>query len=399
MRPCAATWLIGVAMLSGCARQAYNELYIENMAAEIRELEDQLYEYDHEYRILEQHLAALRAENERLKAQGSTGAGSTSGATPRPPERLPSRAPGSILEFGRPAEESSDSNTPSGEGERSAPSQQPEFNPDQLVPPTIEPGEPIDPQATGETLGLPTDTEDPLLTESTRIEIPGRLASNVREMKNAADQEGDPAPQDLEQVTDRRVVELAFHPSLTRAANFDEELDDDGLYLVIQPLNAAGQMVPVAADLAVVVLDPAREGDAARIGRWNFSAQDVASKLQTIGSNRGIHLTLPWQGPDPIADRVIVFTRYTFPDGRQVIGEKTVFVSGPDGRTTTWVPRGGDPAAGQNQSVNGIVPAGFQPSSAGMSSKAAAIRIVRPAGGNLQAEPAPAPTDLPDRRR
>ena len=41
----------------------------------------------------------------------------------------------------------------------------------------------------------------------------------------------------------------------------DDEADDDGLYLVLQPLNESGEMVPVAADLSVVILDPSGRVD------------------------------------------------------------------------------------------------------------------------------------------
>ena len=47
---------------SGCKQQAYNELYREQMAAEIRALEDRVYEFDSEYRALEQDLLAAEEE-------------------------------------------------------------------------------------------------------------------------------------------------------------------------------------------------------------------------------------------------------------------------------------------------------------------------------------------------
>jgi hypothetical protein len=166
-----------------------------------------------------------------------------------------------------------------------------------------------------------------------RIDVPAQLASNLgpAQLKLGA-----------EKPTDMKVVEIAFHPSLTRAANFDDEPDDDGLYLVLQPKNAVGQMVPTPAALDIAVLDPSREGDAARIGRWTYSAVEVKAKLQPIGSNQGIHLSLPWNGPDPAADRVIVFIRYTFPDGRQVVNDKHIFVAGKGSMKTVWVPRSTD---------------------------------------------------------
>src|SRR5690606_36348595 len=127
--------------------------------------------------------------------------------------------------------------------------------------------------------------------------------------------------------SDTRVIELAFHPALSRAINLDERPEPDGLYLVLQPKNEAGQMVPATAELMVFVLDPAREGDQAKIGRWEFSAAEVQQKLQPIGSEQGIHLRLPWTSDKPAADRVIVFALYKFTNGRQVMGEKELYLS------------------------------------------------------------------------
>ena len=49
----------------GCHRRGYTDLYVDSMASEIRDLQDQLYEYDHEYRLLEQELDSLRRQNAR----------------------------------------------------------------------------------------------------------------------------------------------------------------------------------------------------------------------------------------------------------------------------------------------------------------------------------------------
>jgi hypothetical protein len=170
-----------------------------------------------------------------------------------------------------------------------------------------------------------------------RIEVPNQLASASSEraqLKFGA-----------EKPSDMRIVELAFHPSLSRAVNFDDQSDDDGLYLVLQPKNVEGQLVPTFAALEIAVHDPARLGkdgpnETSRVGRWNYSANEVKSKFQPIGTSQGIHLTLPWNGPDPQADRVLVYVRYTLPDGRQVVNEKTFLVSTKGNMRTVWVPRG-----------------------------------------------------------
>lgn len=145
---------------------------------------------------------------------------------------------------------------------------------------------------------------------------------------------------------DTRVAEINFHPSLCRAVNLDDKGGDDGVYLVLQPLNEGREFVPLSADLLIVAIDPARDGAQARIGRWSLTAAEAEAKLQPIGSSQGIHLSLPWTGGNPEADRVIVFVRYTMTDGRQIIGEHTVLVNDARRANTVWVPRAKTNAAG-----------------------------------------------------
>lgn len=381
----------------GCRNRAYSDLYVESMAAEIRQLEDQLYEYDNEYHILEQELASLRAENEQLRmnpnVSNKAGAGSLPLLGPKTnsnkypelaprdagTEELPPKSSTTPPKDSKPesnAQRSAESILePPGAAKGSETQRQleeklpafPKLPPTENSPiekpaenlldiPTIDPGKPAPPgmpvlntperkdfssnsgQPNAERKSIPSNT---LELNLSRIEIPNQLASakTASATSNRAE-----LKLGTEKPADMRIVEIAFHPSLTRAANFDDESDDDGLYLVLQPKNVQGQLVPTFADLDIAVLDPAREGDSntARIGRWTYSATEVKSKFQPIGSSQGIHLTLPWNGPDPIADRVVVFVRYTLPDGRQVVADKTIFVSGKGNMKTVWVPRGAD---------------------------------------------------------
>ncbi len=222
-----------------------------------------------------------------------------------------------------------------------------------------------------------------------RIEVPNQLAST---QSNTAAGNRTQLKLGSEKPADMRIVEIAFHPTLTRAANFDDEGDDDGLYLVLQPKNTNGQLVPTFADLEIAALDPAREGDsnASRIGRWSYSAIEVKSKFQPIGTSQGIHLTLPWNGPDPLSDRVIVFVRYTMPDGRQVVNDKTIFVSGKGNMRTVWVPRSSDAStvvtASAQQPVQFNAPPNTQQP---LPPQTNPTNVVRPPAA--QNEPAPVP--------
>lgn len=463
-----------MAALSGCRNRAYNDVYIENMAAEIRDLENQLYEYDHEYRLLEQQLNTLQHQNAALKNSVSTQTQSGSkrsllsplGPLAQPPDQSSRTAPrnpvlpiqpdpmleppqpktlpptqiqpqpNSILEPDQPGtsrppqiEEMpppqagriplpSDSRG-AGAPER-LPSEPPSFNPqpkapgpksaipkfpvpqggnefdseELLLPPTIDPGIPTPPPLPGVSQlgnGTPVAPENNLEMNLSRIEIPkqktpAQLASNTSvnqaSIKIAT-----------EKVTDTRVVELAFHPSLSRAINMDDRPDDDGLYLVLQPKNERGQMVPVAADLTIFVLDPAREGDAAKIGRWEYKAADVQSKLQPIGSEQGIHFRLPWNGPDPAADRIIVFALYKFDNGRQVMGEKEIFISSDGSHKTVWTARdGASSSVPQVASASYVTPSGERPVNNDVAaSPASPTLVIRPASGTSTFDPAPQP--------
>ncbi|XZE22437.1 hypothetical protein SH449x_002366 [Pirellulaceae bacterium SH449] len=53
--------------IPACRQAAFNEFYVETMAAEIRALEDRIYEYDSAYQTLEMENEDLRAKHERLQ--------------------------------------------------------------------------------------------------------------------------------------------------------------------------------------------------------------------------------------------------------------------------------------------------------------------------------------------
>lgn len=354
----AAALLLGMlCAAAGCHRRGYTDLYLESMATEVRELEDQLYEYDHEYKLLEQELEGLRRQNAALKrSSGDISSSSRNGNSQmdsRDSSELP--APKRELEFDLPSRipELNLPKTLPPQGELPDRSSR---NLERIEPEPVEDASPIRQSPTAnhsedfdvEELTIPsiitgsksppmlkrhdsdTAPESDLEMSLSQIEMPSHLASTTSGATIL------PATQ---VVVDKKVVELAFHPALTRSVNFDDDQQDDGLFLVLQPKNASGQFVNVPAALTVEILDPAREDGESKIGVWRYSPSEVAGKMQPIGSQQGIHLTLPWNGPNPKADRVVVFVTYTFENGRQVIGHREVFVQNPGSLKTVWAPR------------------------------------------------------------
>lgn len=218
-----------------------------------------------------------------------------------------------------------------------------QFNPNDLAPPKIDLGEPMPPSVPpiGTNINNQVTTADnDLELELGQIKLPAQLAS-ARSTSQADESlvrssQIHPA---AEMPEDTRIVEVKFHPTLCRAVNSDQQGDDDGLYLVLQPYNSSGEFVPLPADLMVLALDLSREEKKATIGRWTLSAADVKSKMNPIGSSQGIHLSLSFSGPAPQCDRVLVFAYYTLADGRRVVAEHEVMLNNLHRQHAVWVPR------------------------------------------------------------
>ena len=198
-------------------------------------------------------------------------------------------------------------------------------------------------------------TDNDLELELGQIKLPAQLAS----LRSSAGPDGaivqDSQIHSPAQLPDdTRIVDLKFHPSLCRSVNTDQQGDDDGLYLVLQPYNAAGEFVALPADLMVLALDLSRPEKQATIGRWTMSAADVKSKINPIGSSQGIHLSLSFSGPAPQCDKVLVFAYYTLPDGRRLVKEHEVMLNNIHRQNAVWVPR----SKSEVRAVNHEVPVG-----------------------------------------
>lgn len=141
---------------------------------------------------------------------------------------------------------------------------------------------------------------------------------------------------------DGRVTHLFLNPILTRGVNLDQNAGDDGLTLVFEPRNQAGEFVPYAGPVSIVVLDPRKTGDAARIARWNFDEKLASQRMNRQRDQRGIHLQLPWPGGAPKTDQVKLFVRFETADGRKVEGQHDVILNPTATASQRWTPRPGE---------------------------------------------------------
>jgi hypothetical protein len=140
-------------------------------------------------------------------------------------------------------------------------------------------------------------------------------------------------------IVDNKVAEIGFHPTICRGNNFDETPGDDGLYLVVTPLNAVGQVVNGLGTLTVVVEDSAILDNKGRIARWEFKPQELEEMLTPIGASQGFHLSLPWQDLKPNSPSVTVYLLYELNDGRSMVNNRVIHLRKPSKGQTVWTPR------------------------------------------------------------
>lgn len=149
---------------------------------------------------------------------------------------------------------------------------------------------------------------------------------------------------------DTRVTQLFLNPVFT-GGDSGSPSDEGGLTVLIEPRNAAEQYVPEAGAVSIVVLDPSKPGDAARVARWDFDAPAVLQKLDTPKAARGIHLTMPWPAGPPTSERLHVFVRYETADGRRIQTDREIVLLQPGQASQRWTPRqpGRNQASGKRE--------------------------------------------------
>jgi len=118
---------------------------------------------------------------------------------------------------------------------------------------------------------------------------------------------------------------MAVNPKLTvwrQSANGSSP--DDGLTVVVEPRNAAGELVEISGEVSIVVLDPAREGSAAKIARWDYPEERLPEHFRGTEPGGGLQFDLEWPTARPTANRLELYVRLTLSDRRQFMAEYTL---------------------------------------------------------------------------
>jgi hypothetical protein len=311
-RDCALALALACLIAAGCKTKPYVNAHIESVNAEYRQLEDYVYALEEQNARLQQELDAAR----QLAATGSVR------GTTTPPSS------GSLFRRG-PARP-----TPSSPPDSAAPG----IEPPVIELPGVAPeGAPLRPRSTfrqsddtGIELSAPADTPP-------SIELPLRS----HEALPPAGDNALPAP--LERLpakpTDTKITHLFLNPAFTGGCDLDGQPGDDGLKVVLEPRNSSDEYVPEAGSLSLVVLDPEREGDAARVARWDFDLDAARQVLAQSGTSKGLALELPWPASSPSASRLHLYVRYESADGHRIQTDRDIYITPPGQAISRWTPR------------------------------------------------------------
>jgi hypothetical protein len=301
--------VLGLATLAGCRTAPYVNSHLETVNSEYRQLEDYVY-------CLEEDNARLQRQLEDCKA-ARPGTGDSSSGEREGLFRRKLRS------------------TPNGDSP-------------ELAPPTIDPGTPSDPSDPAETpprrstLNKPAADDPPenLDLAPPSIELPApESAPKPTEPPATLPAPAKPEPLPPATPTDTKITHLFLNPIMTGGSDLDSRPGDDGLSVVIEPRNAADEYVPQAGTISIVVLDPSKAGEEARVARWNFDLSATQQKLKTSSAARGIQLQMPWPATPPTAERLQLFVRYETADGRKLQTDREIFLASPGQLSQRWTPR------------------------------------------------------------
>ncbi len=265
-----------IVLLVGCAtvgcRQGPDPS-IELLESELRWMEDQLYAMDHQLDQTELQLASCRRNNASLSQELSSLRTSAEKSSPSPtPAATAPKPPGASV----PRIE--------------------EFNEEDLQVPQIDLG--------------PSPGSDNSNPAPPAIQNP---ASAFRD-------------DSLRSAVNVQVARIVLNSRLTGGYDFDGQPGDEGLLVVIEPQNNAGQYVPLPGDLQVEVIDKQQSGHAARIARWNFEASELLPHMKQSLLGRGVHLQLPWPSRPPQSSQLQVSVAYRSPTGKTLNAQRDISV-------------------------------------------------------------------------
>ena len=136
----------------------------------------------------------------------------------------------------------------------------------------------------------------------------------------------------------RHVASIVLDPAISGGVGSNDGGGDRGLLVAVQPRDARGRMIDAPAEVHVTAFDRSLRGEAACVGRWDFSPAETAALFCRTVNGGAIHLAMGWPDRPPTHNKLQVFVRYVTADGRKLDASRQVEIALPGERTARWTP-------------------------------------------------------------
>ncbi len=295
---------------------------------ENRELEDTIYELQDCLDKYQRNLEAYQRSNASLQTKLS-GTSSSTAAPSATPSATPSETP--------PREE------PTVPPPRRKSQPIPPVPAEELQPPKVEL-----PPVTSPSDELPEVFRTPSAAPKTKGTVPPKAAppagpaapgaSPSLDLPPATSPSKSPSSARTARTGNARVAKISLDPRFTGGYDQDGHSGDDGVTVAIQPRDAQGRLCPVPAPISVVVWDTTTPGNATRVARWDFSADEVAAVLRDSDPKEGIRLAMPWPEGRPSHRQLQLFARYTTDAGQKLQADCPIAIALNAQQANNWEP-------------------------------------------------------------
>jgi hypothetical protein len=116
---------------------------------------------------------------------------------------------------------------------------------------------------------------------------------------------------------DLTIDRIVLNEALSGGLNLDGKPGDELLGVAIEQRDAKDARMIAPGDVSIIVVDPALEGKASKIARWDFDADEVAKHVRRNREGAALQFELPWPKIPEHGD-LRLFVRFTTYDGRKL---------------------------------------------------------------------------------
>jgi hypothetical protein len=146
--------------------------------------------------------------------------------------------------------------------------------------------------------------EGPAITQASAVSEP---RSRTRDMENP--------PERLN--PDLTIDRIVLNEAMSGGLNLDGKPGDELLGVAIEQRDAKDARMIAPGDVSIVVVDPALDGKASKIARWDFDSEEVARHVRRNREGAALQFELPWPKLPAHSD-LRLFVRFTTYDGRKL---------------------------------------------------------------------------------